>query len=246
MSPEQWSDAQAVGPASDVYSLGVVAYEVLTGRLPYTTDNSEEFYRLHRFAELPRLGDRFPPDLDRVIGCALAKLPEHRYRSPLEMAAELREALQAQPRERLRSLARVWKDSARSPVLLLRGGELLHTPTETVGELERAFVTASHRRSARVAWLRRCLAASAVACVVGAVWYRGVMETRAARNVTEATAAQAELEAYVERGEGWLADHPGLDVLTTDMQIVRNGRRHRMFRSVIPSSWRALLAANST
>ncbi|TMQ25771.1 MAG: hypothetical protein E6J90_05350 [Deltaproteobacteria bacterium] len=194
MSPEQWSDAQAVGPASDVYSLGVVAYEVLTGRLPYTTDNSEEFYRLHRFAELPRLGDRFPPDLDRVIGCALAKLPEHRYRSPLEMAAELREALQAQPRERLRSLARVWKDSARSPVLLLRGGELLHTPTETVGELERAFVTASHRRSARVAWLRRCLAASAVACVVGAVWYRGVMETRAARNVTEATAAQAELE----------------------------------------------------
>jgi WD40 repeat protein/serine/threonine protein kinase len=203
MSPEQWSDAQAVGPGSDVYSLGVLAFEALTGRLPYAAENTQELYKLHRDAPLPKLGDGFPRDLDRVIGCAMAKLPEHRYRTPLEMAAEFREALQAQPRERLRSLARVWNDSARSPMLLLRGGDLLNTPAEVIGELERAFVAASHRRSVRVAWLRRCLAATAAALAVGVVWYRGSMETRAARKVAEVetSAARKVAEATVTQAE---------------------------------------------
>jgi WD40 repeat protein/serine/threonine protein kinase len=175
MSPEQCCDSQAVGPASDVYSLGVVAYEVLTGRMPFSAKTSDEFYKLHWYAEIPRLGPAFPPDLDRIIGCAMAKLPEHRYRSPLEMAAELREALQAQPRERLRSLARVWNDSKRSSALLLRGGDLLHTPTETIGELERAFVTASHRRASR---LRRALVALAVVATMGLLLGRAEMQAR--------------------------------------------------------------------
>lgn len=205
MSPEQWSDARAVGPASDVYALGVVAYEALTGRLPYIADSSDEYFQLHRYGEIPTLGAGFSKDLDRVIGCALAKFPAHRYRSALEMAAEFREALQVQPREQLRSLAKVWNDRARSPAHLLRGGDLLHTPSETIGELERAFVAESHRRTTRVAWVRRLIAASAAALAIGAVWYRGRLETRAAQQladlerraaqqVTEATVTQAELE----------------------------------------------------
>ncbi|MGH9886943.1 MAG: hypothetical protein ACREBE_15555, partial [bacterium] len=140
-----------------------------------------------------------------MIGCALAKSPAHRYRNAPEMAAEFREALQAQPREQLRSLARVWNDCARAPALLLRGGDLLQTPSEAVGDLERVFVAESHRRTTRVAWLRRVLAASAAAMAIGAVWYRGQLETRAAQQradlerrasqrVTEATLTQAELE----------------------------------------------------
>jgi WD40 repeat protein/serine/threonine protein kinase len=194
MSPEQWHDAQAVGPASDVYSLGVVAYEALTGRLPYVAESSEEWCRLHRHAEFPPIGGGFPRDLNRILACAMAKSPEDRYRGPLEMAAELREALQAQPRERLRALARVWHDSARSPTLLLRGSDLLRTPREIIGDLERAFVVASDRRTARLAWGRRVLVATAVALAVGAVWYRGVLETRSARRVADANATQAALE----------------------------------------------------
>ena len=50
---------------------------------------------------------------------------------------------------------------------------------------------------------------------------------------------------YVEHGEEWLATHRELDALTTDMEIVRNGRRHRRFISSVPASWPKLLKANS-
>jgi serine/threonine-protein kinase len=67
MSPEQWTDPQAVGAASDIYSLGVLAYEVLTGRKPFTADSTHEYYHHHVYAEAPPLGDGFPPEVDRVI-----------------------------------------------------------------------------------------------------------------------------------------------------------------------------------
>lgn len=175
MSPEQCCNSQAVGRASDVYSLGVVTYELLTGRTPFSAKTSDEFYKLHRYAEIPRLGPDFPPELDRVIERAMAKLPEDRYRSPLEMAADLRETLQAQPRERLRSLARVWNDSKRSSALLLRGGDLLRTPPETVGELERALLTASHRRASR---LRRAVVSLAVVATMGVLLGRAELQAR--------------------------------------------------------------------
>ncbi|HEX3765158.1 MAG TPA: hypothetical protein VHW23_40960 [Kofleriaceae bacterium] len=143
---------------------------------------------------MPLLGDGFSNDLNRVVGCALAKLPEHRYRSALEMAGELREALQAQPREQLRSLARVWNDRARSPALLMHGGELLETPKEVIGDLERAFVAASHRHTSRLIWIRRMLAVTAAALLVGAVYYRGVLNTRAAQQAADAATTQSELE----------------------------------------------------
>lgn len=184
MSPEQWCNAQAVGPASDVYSLGVMAYEALSGKVPYSTDKSDELYELHQYAEVPRLADDLPRDLNRIIGIAMAKAPEHRYRSPLEMAAELREVLQAQPHERLRSLAQVWNVSRRSPALLLRDADLLRTPTETVGGLERAFVTASHRRAAR---LRRGLAALAVVATMGLLLGWAAVQTRTSERIAIAS-----------------------------------------------------------
>jgi glycosyltransferase involved in cell wall biosynthesis len=50
---------------------------------------------------------------------------------------------------------------------------------------------------------------------------------------------------YVEKGEDWLDRHPRVDVLTTDMFIVRDRRRPRVFRARIPRSWDGLLRANT-
>src|SRR4051812_15122799 len=201
MSPEQWSNPEAVGPASDIYSLGILAYEVLTGRKPFTAESTHEYYHQHVYAEAPPLGDGFPPEVDRVIRRALAKAPEARHGNVLELAAALRAALQLQPHEQLRSLAQGWDARARSPELLVKSKDLLRAPTAIAGQLERAFVTESRRHAARRARLRRALGGIAVALALGAIWYRGKLQTelaeqqaRAARQVTEATIAQSELE----------------------------------------------------
>jgi WD40 repeat protein/serine/threonine protein kinase len=92
MSPEQWSNALTVGPGSDLYALGVVAYEALTGRRPFVAQTLTEYVDLHCFAAVPPLGEGFSPALDRLFQRALAKRPEDRWGSALELAAALRTA----------------------------------------------------------------------------------------------------------------------------------------------------------
>jgi len=92
MSPEQWSNARTVGPASDLYALGVLGFEALTGRRPFHAPTVAEYVELHCHAPVPPLGERFSPALDRVFSQALAKLPEDRFGSALELAAAFRTA----------------------------------------------------------------------------------------------------------------------------------------------------------
>ncbi|HET7503441.1 MAG TPA: serine/threonine-protein kinase, partial [Kofleriaceae bacterium] len=92
MSPEQWSDPGTVGPASDLYALGVMAYEALTGRRPFMAASVAELVELHCHAAVPPLGPELPPALDRVVQRALAKRPEDRWGSALELAGALRAA----------------------------------------------------------------------------------------------------------------------------------------------------------
>jgi len=87
-SPQYYSPEQAAGehptPASDVYSIGVVMYEMLAGRLPFVASSQQALTRMHLHDEPPRLAlynPAVPETLELIVHKVLAKEPAARYRT---------------------------------------------------------------------------------------------------------------------------------------------------------------------
>jgi hypothetical protein len=81
MSPEQWRGAEIDGRA-DQYSLGIVAFEMLTGRRPFETPQVQDLLRMHLSAEMPPLTHfrtGLPEGVDEALRRALAKDPSQRF-----------------------------------------------------------------------------------------------------------------------------------------------------------------------
>jgi len=91
MSPEQ-ARGQPTGPSTDVYSAGVVLYEMLAGEPPFVSGSAVELGLRHVQEEPPPLGAAVPAALREVLARALAKDPGERYRDGAAMAGALRAA----------------------------------------------------------------------------------------------------------------------------------------------------------
>ncbi|MQS15090.1 serine/threonine protein kinase [Streptomyces kaniharaensis] len=95
MAPEQAEGKGGVSPASDLYSIGVVCYELLTGKPPFVGESVLEVALKHVRDPAPELPDEFPPAVRELVAKALAKKPEDRHADAAAMAAAARAAIGA-------------------------------------------------------------------------------------------------------------------------------------------------------
>jgi len=123
MSPEQAAD-EPVGPTADIYSLAIVAYEMLTGRVPFQGDTPVATMLSHVTKNMPpvyELRGELSAHVEQVLRRGMAKRPEERFRTAAEFVVALKPAVWparlaetvAQPSTSRRVLA------ARTPVVLV-------------------------------------------------------------------------------------------------------------------------------
>ena len=102
MSPEQVRGDKEIDGRSDIYALGILVYQVLTGKQPYRGDTMAKVMMMHVLDPVPNVleeRDDLPPGVARVMDVALAKDPDERYSTSAELAEALESVVDGRTRE---------------------------------------------------------------------------------------------------------------------------------------------------
>ncbi len=100
MAPEQTVPGGNVDGRTDLYAVGIVLYEMITGVRPFQAEDTLQLLGMHRAAPVPRITDNVPKGVElpkgtqELIDRALAKSPEARYQTAIEFAEAIDEVLQ--------------------------------------------------------------------------------------------------------------------------------------------------------
>jgi tetratricopeptide (TPR) repeat protein/predicted Ser/Thr protein kinase len=182
MSPEQVTgDSRELDTRSDVYALGVVAYELLTGRLPYELSGRSipEAVRVIREEDptpLSSVHRVFRGDVDTIVAKALAKERQRRYASAAELAGDIRRYLNDEP------------ILARPPSALYQLGKFARRNRALVGGVAVAFLALAGGTVASTWMAVRARSAEQLAT-------NRLEEAREARALAEASEVAAKHEA---------------------------------------------------
>ena len=138
MAPEQAAGKKKLTPAADIYSLGAILYELLTGRQPFQGESimATLVHVMEREPPQPRSCNRsVSRDLETICMKAMAKDPQRRYATALELAEELERFAAGQPIKARPAgmLERAWRRCRKHPLATGVGAVLLIALVLTAG-----------------------------------------------------------------------------------------------------------------
>ena len=142
MSPEQIQGDQAVDGRSDIYSLGIILFQMLANQTPYSADTPAKVMMMHILEPVPDImavDPELPPGWGAVIQKAMAKDPADRYQTAREMADHIDAAVQT-------------VQLSQSPVAELEKTTIVEMPEAALSTYNRLWLGCNSRHAGPASW----------------------------------------------------------------------------------------------